>query len=140
MEDVFIELDIERKKIAKKKKNKKERNKDYRMNTRQVAYNICRALNKTVLHYKAIYHENDYYRHKKLYDVQAELDSDPPSKNVSASNSRQTSAKVSIDKDGQKIESPEMKMKKEEALLEQLKNFFQSPFRKDREFVIQYMA
>jgi hypothetical protein len=73
LEDAFIELDLERKKIGKKKKNKKERNKEYRMNTRQVAYNICKALNKTVLHYKTIYYENDYYRHKKLYDVQEEL-------------------------------------------------------------------
>jgi hypothetical protein len=34
LEDAFIELDLERKKIAKKKKNKKERNKEYRINTR----------------------------------------------------------------------------------------------------------
>jgi hypothetical protein len=38
-----------------------------------VAYNICKALNKTVLYYKTIYYENDYYRHKKLFDVQEEL-------------------------------------------------------------------
>ena len=69
LEENFIELDLERKKIAKKKKNKKERNKEYRINTRQVAYNICKALNKTVLYYKSIYYENDYYRHKKLFDV-----------------------------------------------------------------------
>lgn len=30
-----------------------------------------RALNSTVLHYKELYYENDYYRYKKLLDVQA---------------------------------------------------------------------
>jgi hypothetical protein len=30
-----------------------------------------------VLYYKELYHENDYYRHKKLLDVQQEADNGP---------------------------------------------------------------
>jgi len=69
LDESFTDLDLERKKIAKKRKNKKERNREYVNNTRGVLYNICKALNKTVIYYKTIYYENDYYRHKKLYDV-----------------------------------------------------------------------
>jgi hypothetical protein len=38
-------------------------------NTRQQFHFIAKALNSTVLHYKALYYENDYYRFKKLLDV-----------------------------------------------------------------------
>ena len=74
-EENFVELDADRKRIHKKRKNKKERNKMLRQNTKQQLYFCCKALNNTVNHYKAIYYENDYYRHKKLLDVQ-ELSND----------------------------------------------------------------
>jgi len=68
-----------------------------------------RALNATVLHYKELYYENDYYRYKRLLDVQAvTADADEKAKN--------------------------------RALLEQLNQFFQSPFKNDKRFTIFHLA
>jgi hypothetical protein len=39
-------------------------------NTRSIFQFIIKSLNATVLHYKEQYYENDYYRYKKLVDVQ----------------------------------------------------------------------
>ena len=69
-EGELAEIDSERKKIIKRKKNKKERMKLLKQNTRQQLFYLCKALNQTVIHYKQLYYENDYYRFKKLLDVQ----------------------------------------------------------------------
>ena len=76
---------------------------------RQQLYYYCKALNNTVIHYKTLYFENDYYRNNKLIEVYNE-------------------AENSKDKNGEK------------ARLQQLDQFFTSPFKKDRAFVITYMA
>lgn len=68
-EDELNELEAERKRIIKKKKNKKERMKLLKANTRTQFLFIAKALNATVIHYKQMYYENDYYRFKKLLDV-----------------------------------------------------------------------
>lgn len=68
-EDELNELEAERKRIIKRKKNKKERMKLLKANTRQQFLFIAKALNATVLYYKTLYFENDYYRFKKLLDV-----------------------------------------------------------------------
>jgi hypothetical protein len=39
---------------------------------------IAKALNATVIYYKQYYFENDYYRFKKLLDVQTAPEGDPP--------------------------------------------------------------
>jgi hypothetical protein len=39
---------------------------------------IARALNSTVKYYKQFYFENDYYRFKKLLDVQQSAEGEPP--------------------------------------------------------------
>jgi len=70
--EAFIEIHMDRKKIDKKKKSKKEKARAFKNNTRSLLYTICKALNNTVVHYKALYYENDYYRLKKLMDVREE--------------------------------------------------------------------
>jgi len=69
-EEELNELEADRKRIIKRKKNKKERTKLLKVNTRQQFCFIAKALNSTVLYYKQLYFENDYYRFKKLLDVQ----------------------------------------------------------------------
>ena len=69
-EEELSELDKERAKIHKRKKNKKERAKALRMNTRQHLSFLVRALNETVRHYKILYYEDDFYRLKRLTDMQ----------------------------------------------------------------------
>ena len=67
-EEELTELEKERQKILKnRKKNKKERNKALRNNSRNMLLYYVRALQATVIHYKEIYYENDYYRQRKLY-------------------------------------------------------------------------
>jgi len=77
-EDELNELEQDRKRIIKRKKNKKERMKLLKANTRQQIFYIAKALNSTVLYYKQYYFENDYYRFKKLLDVQTAPDGEPP--------------------------------------------------------------
>lgn len=77
-EEELNELEAERKKIMKRKKNKKERMKLCKQNTKQQFYLIAKALNATVLYYKQLYYENDYYRFKKLLDVQQAPEGEPP--------------------------------------------------------------
>jgi hypothetical protein len=111
-EEEMNELEAERKRIIKKKKNKKERAKALKANTRQQLYIIAKALNQTVLHYKSLYFENDYYRFKKLLDVQQSPAGEPP------------------------MDEKE----KHKKVLEQLHTFFASPFKDDRRFTIYHLA
>ena len=111
-EEELNDLDAERKKIMKRKKNKKERMKLTKANTRQQFYYIAKALNATVLYYKQLYYENDYYRFKKLLDVQQAPDGEPP-----------------MDEKA-----------KQKAQLDQLNNFFSSPFKDDKRFTIYHLA
>ena len=76
-EDELNELEADRKRIIKRKKNKKERIKLLKANTRQQFCLIAKALNVTVLYYKQLYFENDYYRFKKLLDVQQPGEGEP---------------------------------------------------------------
>lgn len=105
----FAELEAERRRIVKKKKSKKERQKLLKLNTKNQFIYIVRALNATVLHYKELYYENDYYRYKKLLDVQEEF-------------------------------TEKEQKQKNKAMLEQLTQFFQSPFKEDRRFTIFHLA
>jgi hypothetical protein len=66
-----------------------------------------RALNQTVLHYKTLYFENDFYRLKRLLDMT----------NI------------------EKTEAAKMK-----TVQELLNNFFHSPFKEDKRFMIRYLA
>jgi hypothetical protein len=111
-EDELNELEAERKRIIKRKKNKKERMKLLKANTRQQFLFIAKALNATVLYYKTLYFENDYYRFKKLLDVQQASEGEP-----------QMDDKT-----------------KQKAQLDQLNLFFASPFKDDRRFVIYHLA
>lgn len=111
-EDELNELEAERKRIIKKKKNKKERMKLLKANTRTQFLFIAKALNATVIHYKQMYYENDYYRFKKLLDVQQAPEGEPPMDDKA----------------------------KQKAQLEQLNLFFASPFKDDKRFVIYHMA
>ena len=77
-EEELNELEQDRKRIIKRKKNKKERMKLLKANTRQQVLYIAKALNSTVIYYKQYYFENDYYRFKKLLDVQIAPDGEPP--------------------------------------------------------------
>jgi hypothetical protein len=77
-EEELNELEAERKRIVKRKKNKKEKMKLLKQNTRQQFCFIAKALNATVLHYKVMYYENDYYRFKKLLDVCVSPEGEPP--------------------------------------------------------------
>ena len=61
-EDELNDLEKERVKIIKRKKNKKEKMKALRMNARQQMCFLVRALNDTVIYYKILYYENDFYR------------------------------------------------------------------------------
>lgn len=68
-EDELGDLEKERVKIIKRKKNKKEKMKALRINFRQQMCFVVRALNETVLYYKFLYYENDFYRLKRLLDM-----------------------------------------------------------------------
>ena len=68
-EDELLDLENERKKIVKRKKNKKEKTKALKANTRQQLRYLVQVLQDTVVHYKALYFENDFYRHKRLLDL-----------------------------------------------------------------------
>ena len=69
-EEELHELEKERIKIIKRKKNKKERMKALKLNARNQVCFLVRALNETVLHYKTLYFENDFYRLKRLLDME----------------------------------------------------------------------
>ena len=69
-EEELGDLEKERVKIIKRKKNKKERIKALRINARQQMCFLVRALCDTVNHYKILYFENDFYRLKRLLDMQ----------------------------------------------------------------------
>ena len=69
-EEELHELEKERIKIIKRKKNKKERMKALKANSRNQVCFLVRALNETVLHYKTLYFENDFYRLKRLLDME----------------------------------------------------------------------
>ena len=69
-EEELHDLEKERAKIIKRKKNKKERVKALKLNSRQMLCYLVRALNETVIHYKVQYFENDFYRLKRLLDMQ----------------------------------------------------------------------
>ena len=66
-----------------------------------------RALNQTIIHYKTLYFENDFYRLKRLLDV---------------ANVEKTEAA------------------KNKTVQELLNNFFHSPFKDDKRFMIRYLA
>ena len=66
-----------------------------------------KALNDTVCHYKYLYFENDFYRMKRLLDMQ-------------------------------NIEKSEAD--KRRSALDTLNNFFHSPFKDDKRFMIRYLA
>ena len=70
-EEELLELENERKRIIKRKKNKKEKNKALKANTRQQMRYIVQVLQDTAVHYRGLYYENDFYRHKRLLDVAA---------------------------------------------------------------------
>ena len=111
-EEELAELEADRKRIVKRKKNKKERMKLLKANTRSQLVYIAKALNSTVIYYKQFYYENDYYRFKKLLDVQNAADGEQPMDDKA----------------------------KQKAQLEQLNNFFNSPFKEDRRFTIYHLA
>lgn len=73
---------------------------------------IAKALNATVLYYKQLYYENDYYRFKKLLDVQSTPEGEPPMEEKA----------------------------RQKAQLDQLNQFFMSPFKDDRRFTIYHLA
>ena len=106
-EDELNELEKERQKNIKRKKNKKERIKALRQNSRQQLCFLVKALNDTVCHYKYLYFENDFYRMKRLLDMQ-------------------------------NIEKSELD--KRRIAMETLNNFFHSPFKDDKRFMIRYLA
>ena len=66
-----------------------------------------KSLQATVLYYKDLYYENDYYRYKKLFELGSEA----------------------------KTES-----KRQTLQLNQLNEFFNSPFKDDRRFTVKYMS
>jgi len=63
------EIERERARILRRKKNKKEKLKLLKINSKQKLIYITTAINNTVKHYKKLYFENDYYRQKKLLDI-----------------------------------------------------------------------
>ena len=67
-EEELSELEADKKKLLKRKKNKKEKMKLLKKNAKETLYYITKALQATVLHYKELYLENDYYRYKKILD------------------------------------------------------------------------
>ena len=67
-EEELAELEADKKKLQKRKKNKKEKLKLLKKNAKETLYYITKSLQATVLHYKELYLENDFYRHKKLLD------------------------------------------------------------------------
>ena len=70
-DEELTEIEKERQKIIRnRKKNKKERSKALKANTRASMLFLMKALQATVLHYKELYYENDYYRYKKLFELQ----------------------------------------------------------------------
>jgi hypothetical protein len=76
-DEELTEIEKERQKIIRnRKKNKKDRNKALKANTRASLLFIVKALQATVLHYKEIYYENDYYRYKKLLELSATASSE----------------------------------------------------------------
>jgi hypothetical protein len=76
-DEELTEIEKERQKIIRnRKKNKKDRNKALKANTRASLLFIVKALQATVLHYKEIYFENDYYRYKKLLELSATASSE----------------------------------------------------------------
>ncbi len=57
--------------MRNRKKNKKERNKALKANTKSQLLYMVRALQATVIFYRELYYENDYYRYKKLFELAA---------------------------------------------------------------------
>jgi hypothetical protein len=64
------ELEKERGKILRRKKNKKEKMKMLYENSYNRLYFIANAVNDTVKHFKKLYYEFDYYRQKKLMEIE----------------------------------------------------------------------
>lgn len=63
----FQDLERERIRILKnRKRTKKEKARALRLNTKSVMLICIRALQQTILHYKELYYENDYYRFNTL--------------------------------------------------------------------------
>jgi len=106
-DEELADLEKEKIKIIKRKKIKKERIKALRLNSRQQLCLMVRALNETVIHYKILYFENDFYRLKRLLDMT-------------------------------KIEKTEQA--RNNTVKELLNNFFHSPFKQDRRFMLKYLA
>ena len=63
------ELEKERGKILRRKKNKKEKMKMLYENSYQRLFYIANAVNNTVKYYKKLYFENDYYRQKRIMEI-----------------------------------------------------------------------
>lgn len=78
-EEELAELEKEKVRVIKRKKNKKERMKALRANSRQMLCFLVRALNDTVIHYKTIYFENDFYRLQRLLTM-LKIEKDPAHK------------------------------------------------------------
>lgn len=102
------ELEKERGKILRRKKKKTEKMKMLYENSYQRLFYIANAVNNTVKYYKKLYFENDYYRQKRLMEID---------------DHRNHTAEV-----------------KEKNKLNQLIQFFDSPFKEDRRFAIIYIS
>ena len=78
--DKIDELEKERGKILRRKKNKKEKMKMLHENSYQRFFYIANAVNNTVKYYKKLYFENDYYRQKRILEIDENTTMPPEAK------------------------------------------------------------
>ncbi|CDW78052.1 UNKNOWN [Stylonychia lemnae] len=74
------ELEKERGRITRRKKNKKDKLKQLRQNIKLKMQYITKALNETVKYYKSLYYENDYYRQKRVMELDEVVEMDEEQK------------------------------------------------------------
>lgn len=69
-QDKLLELEKEREKLNKRKKNKKERTKLLHENNQMRLYYMASAVNNTIRYYKKLYFSEDFYRQKRMMDIE----------------------------------------------------------------------
>ena len=117
----ITDLDNERIKITKKgKKKTKERTKLLLENNQLRLFYMASAVNNTVRHYKKLYFSEDVYRTNRMLDIVG------PS--IAYHNFLQ--------ENDQSVSKEEVDKKR----LEQIKGFYDSPFKLDRKFALSYIA